>query len=174
MRSWWGKRSERAADIRDAERWVKSLGKERIVELMEQVQLPPHLFADPFGNTQDEDKIAEGLYFEAANAMFPNESMQRCKSLGAAMHHQRHLEWVRGIGAEGLAACVAADMGRREAYRADYAARLSAAAAADPTTVENRMAHAQQAFLNTGKYLTNTGRELTPSERKQLGLPSNK
>lgn len=169
---WFNDRSAKAAQRRDAAKWVKSLGRPKVVELMKTVELPEHLFADDFGNNQAEDQLATRLYFEAAVGMFPNEAVERQVALGAAMHYERFREWNIATASVCIGEGVARENARREAYRADYDARLNAAAAADATTPANRKAYAEQAYRNTGKYLTNTGRELTQDERYQLGLPS--
>ena len=174
MRTWWGKRSERAARNRDAAKWVKGLGADYVVELMKSVPLPEEFFTEIHYYTAEERLEGQRLYLVAVCELHPNETSERQNELAAWMLYWRLRQWAHETNHERLGALIAQDAARREAYRADYAARLSAAAAADPTTAENRRAYAQQAFLNTGKYLTNTGRELTPSERKQLGLPSNK
>lgn len=173
-RDWWTARSKKAAAIRDADRWVKELGQDRIDALFESVVLPDHLFSGVHTYSKEEDDEARAILETLVVAAYSSEGFYRRDALVRKLLYMIHLRWSAETNHERLGAIIAADMARREAYRADYAARLSAAAAANPTTAENRRAYAQQAFLNTGKYLTNTGRELTQSERKQLGLPSNK
>lgn len=169
-RDWWTARSKKAAAIRDAERWVKELGQDRIDALFESVVLPDHLFSGVDTYSKEEADEARAILETLVVAAYSSEGFYRRDALVRKLLYMIRLRW----SVETHHSRVEAYIARREAYRADYAARLQSAAAANPTTAENRRAYAQQAFLNTGKYLTNTGRELTPSERKQLGLPSNK
>ena len=133
--------------------------------------LPDGYYTDPYGWGKEGNAFVKKHSLDLANRWCPNESIERREALGAHMHYLHHMRWNAEGGREAHARAMARYQERRAAYKADYAQRMDAAAAADPTTMENRKAHAQQAFQNTGKYLTNTGRELTKDERTQLGLP---
>lgn len=168
---WFKLRSEKAAKAREGYKWAKSLPKEHVEELMDSAPLPDGYYTDSYGWSREEDAFVGRHSLDLANQRYPNESIERREALGAHMHYLHHKRWNAEGGREAHARAMARDQERRAAYKADYAQRLAAAAAANPTTMENRKAYAQQAFLNTGKYLTNTGRELTQDERSQLGLP---
>lgn len=169
---WFNERSAKAAQIREAERWVKSLGEDKVVALMEAVPLPDDLFSDNHTYTPDEKVLALSEYRSAVDSLYADESSYRRDALSRAMLYQRVLRWTVETVHERVGALKAKDAARREAYRADYAARLNAAAAANAATPAYRKQYAEQAYRNTGKYLTNTGRELTQDERYQLGLPN--
>lgn len=168
---WFKLRCEESAKASEAYKWAKSLPKEQVEALMESAPLHDDYYTDTGGWTKEDVEFVRTHCFDLANKWCPEESIERRKALGAHMHFLHRMRWQTMGGREFHARAMAQDQERRAAYKADYAQRLDAAAAADPTTMENRRAHAQQAFQNTGKYLTNTGRELTQDERSQMGLP---
>jgi len=169
---WFNEKSERAALRKDAAKWVKNLGEAKVKALVEDVPLPDDIFSGVHSYTKEENDAAQAIYLAYADKHYATESAERRKELAAWMLYWRLQQWSAETNHERLGAVIAKETARREAYRADYAARLSAAAAADATSPAYRKEYAQQAYLNTGKYLTNTGRELTQDERYQLGLPS--
>ncbi|MCB5411710.1 hypothetical protein [Pseudogemmobacter faecipullorum] len=169
---WFNDRSAKAALRKDAAKWVQSLGEAKVKALVEDVPLPEDIFSGVHTYTKEENDAAQEIYLAYADKHYANESAERRKELAAWMLYWRLRQWSSETNHERLGAVIAKDAARREAYRADYDARLNAAAAADATTPANRKAYAEQAYRNTGKYLTNTGRELTQDERYQLGLPS--
>lgn len=61
MRTWWGKRSERAAKNRDAAKWVKGLGEDYVVKLMKSVPLPEEFFTGIHNYTAEESLEAQRL-----------------------------------------------------------------------------------------------------------------
>lgn len=169
---WFNERSAKAALRKDAARWVKSLGEDKVKTLMQSVPLPEGFLSGVHAFSNEEQEVATALYFDAVNKLYPSETVERRKELAAWMFFWRRIQWQEETNHERLGALMAQDRAEREAYRADYAARLNAAAAANAATPAYRKQYAEQAYRNTGKYLTNTGRELTQDERYQLGLPS--